>query len=51
MLGQLLGGAAAQGAIHGEALQEVCEPIEDTEARRELLVHILKAVQVCVAAP
>lgn len=51
LLGQLLGGAAAQGAIHGEALQEVCEPIEDTEARRELLVHILKAVQVCVAAP
>lgn len=45
LLGQLLGGAAAQGAIHGEALQEVCEPIEDTEARRELLVHILKAVQ------
>ena len=46
LLGQLLGNAISQRSFGSEALQEVCEPIEDSEARRELLVHVLKTVQV-----
>lgn len=45
LLGQLLGKAVGEGAFGGEALQEICEPIEDTEARRELIAHVLKTVQ------
>lgn len=46
LLGQLLGSAIDEGSLQGASLQEVCEPIEDTEARRELLAHVLKTVQV-----
>ena len=46
LLGQLLGSAISQKSFGSQALQEVCEPIEDSEARRELLVHVLKTVQV-----
>ena len=46
LLGQLLGNAISQKSFGSEALQEVSEPIEDPEARRELLVHVLKTVQV-----
>jgi len=49
LLGQLLGKAITEGAFGHDALQEVCQPIEDTEARRELLAHVLKTVQVCCA--
>ncbi|DBA68909.1 TPA: Eukaryotic translation initiation factor 4 gamma 1 [Trebouxia sp. C0005] len=45
LLGQLLAKAVTEGAFGDDALQEVCQPIEDTEARRELLAHILKTVQ------
>lgn len=45
LLGQLLGSAIDEGSFKGASLQEVCEPIEDTEARRELLAHVLKTVQ------
>ena len=45
LLGQLLGSAIDEGSLKGASLQEVCEPIEDTEARRELLAHVLKTVQ------
>lgn len=45
LLGQLLGSAIEEGVLKGAVLQEVCEPIEDTEARRELLAHVLKTIQ------
>lgn len=45
LLGQLLGSTIEEGGLKGATLQEVCEPIEDTEARRELLAHVLKTVQ------
>lgn len=46
LLGNLLGQAASEQAADGAALQKLCEPIEDTEARRELISCILKFVQV-----
>ena len=46
LLGQLLGSAISQKSFDSEALEEVCEAIEDPEARRELFVHVLQAVQV-----
>ena len=45
LLGQLLASAIVEKSLQGLSLQEVCEPIEDTEARRELLAHVLKTVQ------
>lgn len=45
LLGQLLGSAIVENSLPGSSLQQVCEPIEDTEARRELLAHVLKTVQ------
>ena len=49
LLGQLLGKAITQGTFGDDALQEVCQSIEDTEARRELLAHVFQTVQVCCA--
>ena len=46
LLGNLLGQAVSDQVADGEALQKLCEPIEDTEARRELISHVLKFVQV-----
>lgn len=46
LLGNLLGQAVSEKAADGAALQKLCKPIEDTEARRELISSILKFVEV-----
>lgn len=46
LLGNLLGQAVSEKLADGAALQQLCEPIEDTEARRELLSSTLKFIQV-----
>ena len=46
LLGQLLGNATVEASFKGAELHQVCHPVEDTEARRELLLHVLKTVQV-----
>ena len=46
LLGNLLGQAVSEKMADGAALQKLCEPIEDTEARRELLSSVLKYIQV-----
>ena len=46
LLGNLLGQAVSEQVADGGALQKLCEPVEDTEARRELISNVLKFVQV-----
>ena len=46
LLGNLLGQAVSEKMADSAALQKLCEPIEDTEARRELLSSTLKYIQV-----
>lgn len=46
LLGQLLGTAIDEGSLNAASLQEVCKPIEDTEARRELIAFVFKTIQV-----